>query len=33
MYILFKSGMGFKIKFKCSLQIKIISECALKYYY
>ena len=33
MYILFKSGMGFKIEFECTLQIIIISECALKYYY
>ena len=25
MYILFKSGMGFKIEFECTLQIIIIS--------
>ena len=33
MYILFKCGMSFKIQFKCTLQIKNISECDLKYYY
>ena len=33
MYILFKCGMGLKIEFKCTPQIKIISECDLKYYY